>query len=213
MAWWLRFPLLPTSIRSPLSLQCGQQWSRVEILSQSCCLSQAMLPRKILQSMGSNCNAQLLRWEMSSLKLHRILKPVLAKRWVRSKNQYWTMLKCLCSAAVLSGLYRPFKSCCQQMEEIQLLKSQRIINSVLDLQLCRFYKKASFVICCCLMPNSAAPVGKQLHIGEVHSESEGQSFISMMDCGREGEQEQLMVSPWTKREGCRHPTPHTSFTR
>lgn len=45
------------------------------------------------------------------------------------------------------------------------------------------------------MPNSAAPVGKQLHIGEVHSESEGQSFISMMDCGREEEQEQLMVSP------------------
>lgn len=150
MAWWLRFPLLPTSIRSPLSLQCGQQWSGVEILSQSCCLSQAMLPRKILQSMGSNCNARLLRWEMSSLKLHRILKPVLAKRWVRSKNQYWTMLKCLCSAAVLSGLYRPFKSCCQQMEEIQLLKSQRIINSVLDLQLCRVYKKS--IICHMLLP-------------------------------------------------------------
>lgn len=31
-------------------------------------------------SMGSNYNAWLLRWEMSSLKLHRILKPVLAKR-------------------------------------------------------------------------------------------------------------------------------------
>lgn len=101
-------------------------------------------------SMGSNCNARLLRWEMSSLKLHRILKPVLAKRWVRSKNQYWTMLKCLCSAAVLSGLYRPFKSCCQQMEEIQLLKSQRIINSVLDLQLCRVYKKS--IICHMLLP-------------------------------------------------------------
>lgn len=52
------------------------------------------------------------------------------------------MLKCLCSAAVLSGLYRPFKSCCQQMEETQLLKSQRIINSVLDLQLCTVYKKS-----------------------------------------------------------------------
>lgn len=60
------------------------------------------------------------------------------------------MLKCLCSAAVLSGLYRPFKSCCQQMEEIQLLKSQRIINSVLDLQLCRVYKKS--IICHMLLP-------------------------------------------------------------
>lgn len=93
-------------------------------------------------SMGSNYSAWLLGWEMSSLKLHRILKPVLAKRRVRTKNQYWTMLKCLCSAAGLSGLYRPFKSCCQQMEEVQLLKSQRIINSVLDLQLCTVYKKS-----------------------------------------------------------------------
>lgn len=45
------------------------------------------------------------------------------------------------------------------------------------------------------MPDCAAPVGKQLLIGEVHSESEGQSFRSMMDCGREREQEQLMVNP------------------
>lgn len=82
------------------------------------------------------------------------------------------------------------------MEEIQLLKSQGIINSVLDLRLCTVYKKTSFFICCCLVPDSSGPVGKQLHIGEVHSEkNEGQSFSSMMDCGREGRQEQLMVNP------------------
>lgn len=45
------------------------------------------------------------------------------------------------------------------------------------------------------MPNSASPVRKQLHTGEMHSESEGQSFTYMMDCEREGEQEQLMVNP------------------
>lgn len=117
-------------------------------------------------SMVSNDNAQLSRWETSSLKRHRILKLVLAKRRVRSKNQYWTVLKCFCSAAVLSGLYRPFKSCCQQMEEIWLLKSHRIINSVFDLQLCAVYKKS--IICHMLLPYSTAPVGKQLRIGEVH---------------------------------------------
>lgn len=112
------------------------------------CVNLAFEPSHVVKentpglSIGSNYSAWLLRWEMSSLKLRRILKPVLAKRRVRSKNQYWTMLKCLCSAAVLSALYRPFKSCCQQMEEIQLLKSQRIINSMLDLQLCTVYKKS-----------------------------------------------------------------------
>lgn len=98
----------------------------------------------------SNGSAQLSRLEVSSLKLHRILKPVSANRRVRDKNQYWTVLKCLCSAAVLSGLYRPFKSCCQQMEEIQLLKSQRIINSVFDLRICTVYKKSVI----CHMPNA-----------------------------------------------------------
>lgn len=62
-------------------------------------------------------------------------------------------------------------------------------------------KKASFFICCCIMPNSSSPVGKKLLIGEVHSESEGQSFRSMMDCGREREQEQLMVKPLNKKGG------------
>lgn len=114
----------------------------------------------------SNDNAQLLRWETSSLKHHRILKLILAERRVRGKNQYWTVLKCFCSAAVLSGLYRPFKSCCQQMEEIWLLKSQGIINSVFDLQLCTVYKKN--IICHTLLPYSTAPVGKQLRIREVH---------------------------------------------
>lgn len=152
-AWWLWPPLLPTSIHSPLSLFSvwvavvqGGDFGSILLFEPS----HVAKENTTGLSMGSNYNARLLRWEMSSLKLRRILKPVLAKRRVRSKNQYSTMLKCLCSAAVLSGLYRPFKSCCQQMEEIQLLKSQRIINSVLDLQLCTVYKKS--IICHMLLP-------------------------------------------------------------
>lgn len=52
------------------------------------------------------------------------------------------------------------------MEEIRLLKSQGIINSVFDLQLRTVYKKN--IICHMLLSYPTAPVGKQLRIREVH---------------------------------------------
>lgn len=146
-------PLQPTCIHSSLSIPVMQA---AVVQDRNFVAILLFEPKHVTQGnttgfyMLSNDNAQLLRWEIPSLKLHRILKPALAKRRVRGKNQYWTVLKSLCSAAVLSGLYRPLKSCCQQMEGLQLLKSQRIINSVFDLQLCAVYKKS--IICHMLLP-------------------------------------------------------------
>lgn len=152
-AWWLGSPLQPTSICSSVSLT-SMQAAVVQDGDFVALLlfepNHGTKENTTSLSIVSNDNAQLLRWEIPSLKLHRILKPVLAKRRVGGKNQYWTVLKCLCSTAVLSGFYRAFRSCCQQMEEIQLLKSQRIINSVFDLQLCTVYKKS--IVCHMLLP-------------------------------------------------------------
>lgn len=74
----------PPFIPHSAFLQCGQQWSKVEILCYSSSLSHVAKENPTGLPMGSNYKAWLLRWEMSSLKLHRILKPVLAKRRVRS---------------------------------------------------------------------------------------------------------------------------------
>lgn len=61
----------------------------------------------------------------------------------------------------------------------------------------------------CHMPNAFCLIMQPL-LGSSYSqekkvaESEGQSFRSMMDCGREGERDLLIVNPWRKREGCRN---------
>lgn len=133
-------------------------------------------------------------------------------RQVRDKNRYWTVLKCLCSAAVLSGSYRPFKLGCQRTEETQLLKSQRIINSVLDLQICTAYQKSVI----CHMPNALCPImqpllGSSCSKEKKVAESEGQRFRSMMDCGREGERP-THSQPLNKKRGVQELLPHTSFT-
>lgn len=132
------------------------------------------------------------------------MKPISAMRQVRDKNRYWTVLKCLCSAAVLSGLYRPFKLGCQRTEETQLLKSQRIINSVLDLQICTAYQKSVI----CHMPNALCPIMQPL-LGSSCSKEKMLQRVRVKDLGLwwtvgGKERDLLIVNPWTRREGCRN---------